>query len=256
MTAPDMHTLAGAFALDALDEHERERFQRHLAQCPSCAQEVRELRATAARLGAAVAADPPAEFADRVFAEVRVTRQDPPVAPRVSAGRSRRDRGIPRWAGMLAAAAAVIGLVLAGVSAGIAWNARNDLTVAQQQLDQARERFSPVGDLLAAPDIRVASGEAIPGGSGTVFASGSQDRMMFMGTGLPDHGPDRDYQLWLMNPDGQPRSAGIVPGGAGDGAPLLADDIGGMAKVAMTVEPRGGSPEPTSSPIFLVDLPA
>ena len=59
MTAADLHTLTGAFALDALSEREAKEFDRHLSRCPMCAQEVGELRETAARLALAVAEVPP-----------------------------------------------------------------------------------------------------------------------------------------------------------------------------------------------------
>ncbi|MDI5982443.1 RskA family anti-sigma factor, partial [Amycolatopsis magusensis] len=108
MTSPDMHTLAGAYALDALDDVERERFRRHLAECPSCAQEVRELQATAARLGAAVAEDPPPGMKAEVLASIRATRQEPPSAGGDRGGRSRRGGGAPRWVVFLTTAAAVV----------------------------------------------------------------------------------------------------------------------------------------------------
>ena len=56
----DLHTLTGAYAAHALSDGERLAFERHLAACPACAQEVRELTETAARLGTAVAARPSA----------------------------------------------------------------------------------------------------------------------------------------------------------------------------------------------------
>jgi len=41
---PEPHTLAGAYALDALTCADRAPFERHLARCPQCAQEIRGLR--------------------------------------------------------------------------------------------------------------------------------------------------------------------------------------------------------------------
>ena len=38
----DLHTLTGAYAADALSGTERLAFERHLDDCPACAQEVRE----------------------------------------------------------------------------------------------------------------------------------------------------------------------------------------------------------------------
>ena len=82
MTA-DLHTLTGAYAAHALSDAERLAFERHLDACPACAQEVRELGETAARLGAAVATPPPAALWERVRAEAAATRQLPPVVGRV-----------------------------------------------------------------------------------------------------------------------------------------------------------------------------
>lgn len=58
MSTVDLHTLTGAYALGALSEQESAEFTRHLAQCPACYQEVRELQETAARLALAVAEVP------------------------------------------------------------------------------------------------------------------------------------------------------------------------------------------------------
>ena len=50
MTADDPSLLTGAYALDALDATDRETFERHLAGCETCAEEVASLREAAARL--------------------------------------------------------------------------------------------------------------------------------------------------------------------------------------------------------------
>ena len=60
MSDPELHTLTGAYAANALDAEERDRFALHLAACADCRQEVAELRATTARLAGAVFEQPPA----------------------------------------------------------------------------------------------------------------------------------------------------------------------------------------------------
>ena len=50
MTASDIHSLSGAYALDAVDDLERAAFERHLRECEACALEVGELRETVSRL--------------------------------------------------------------------------------------------------------------------------------------------------------------------------------------------------------------
>lgn len=71
----EIHTLAGAYVLDAVTDVERDVFGDHLDDCPTCAQEVSEFLATAARLGSALAVIPHETLHARVFTEVAGTRQ-------------------------------------------------------------------------------------------------------------------------------------------------------------------------------------
>jgi anti-sigma-K factor RskA len=64
------HSLAGAYALDALEPGERARFERHLRGCAACRAEVRGFAATAAELGLAASATPPPSLKGRVLADV------------------------------------------------------------------------------------------------------------------------------------------------------------------------------------------
>jgi Putative zinc-finger len=79
-TTTGADALAGAYALDALTERDRARFERHLARCPTCAREQRGLREAAARLAAAVATEPPADLVERAAATAAQTRQLTPAA--------------------------------------------------------------------------------------------------------------------------------------------------------------------------------
>jgi hypothetical protein len=44
IAARDAHTLAGAYAMDAISGRDRVRFERHLAGCQECTQEIASLR--------------------------------------------------------------------------------------------------------------------------------------------------------------------------------------------------------------------
>ena len=55
----DLHLLAGAYVLDALDADERLRFEAHLGGCAACTTEAAELRAIAGRLAPLTAEPPP-----------------------------------------------------------------------------------------------------------------------------------------------------------------------------------------------------
>jgi anti-sigma factor RsiW len=248
----DLHTLTGAYAAHALSGGERLAFERHLAACPACAQEVRELTETAARLGAAVAARPPAVLWERVRAEVVATRQLAPVV-----GRAERHRRVERGralAGLrsgrrrlpplLAAAAA---LLVAAVS----------VTALNLGLPGRSERpVDLVAAVLGAPDARRVVA-ALPGGPGqaAVVVSREQGRAVFQASGLPPAPAARTYQLWLVDRSG-PRPAGLVEAGGGRVTRLLDGRVTGTEQVAMTVERRGGAKRPTSEPVVVVDLEA
>jgi anti-sigma-K factor RskA len=235
----DLHTLTGAYAAHALSDTERLAFERHLDTCPACAQEVRELEATAARLGAAVAAPPP-ELWDRIRAEALATRQLPPVAER---GR-RAGRRVPL---LLAAAAALLVAVLSVTALNLGLLGR---------ADRADRTADLVAAVLAAPDARRVA--ALPGGAGqaTVVVSGQRGRAVFVADGLPPAPAARTYQLWVVSRSG-PRPAGLVEvAGEGRVTRLLDGPVTGSEQVAMTVERQGGAARPTSEPVVVVDLEA
>ncbi len=90
----DLHVLTGAYAAGALDDVERRAFEQHLAECPACAEETRELQETTARLGAASAVAPRPQLKADVLARIDTVRQlPPPVGRPVPAGAAQRAGG-------------------------------------------------------------------------------------------------------------------------------------------------------------------
>ncbi|MBB5851466.1 anti-sigma factor domain-containing protein [Amycolatopsis umgeniensis] len=239
MTMPEMHTLTGAYAVDALSEMERAQFQRHLGECASCAQEVLELQMTATRLGAALAEDPPPELKRRVLAEAMATRQQPPKTRFETGERVKDRRRAPRWA-IGAAAAAIVGLAGTAVFGGIAYDNHTQLTAANERAAQYADRYAPVADVLSAADLRTGHAETSAGGGGTVMMSRAKDRLVFMAAQLPKNDPGRTYQAWLMFPGTAPKPAGLIRGGQ-DGALLVAQGLSGANGFALSVEQDGGS---------------
>ena len=188
----DLHLLAGAYALDALPEGEREEFEGHLARCDACAQEVRGFREATAQLGAAVATSPPPPLRGQVLAEIRQVRQLPPEVPDLAAERRRRARPWPRLAGALAAACLVVALIAGGLAVR-----------SQQELNRARAAGAAVAAVLSAPDARAVSGPA-SGGSATVVVSGSRGQLVFAAApAAPRAGPGPDPP----GPPASPRGA-------------------------------------------------
>ncbi|GAA0465897.1 anti-sigma factor [Streptomyces olivaceiscleroticus] len=245
MNDADLHTATGAYVLDALPEEERIRFEQHLRDCAACRQEVAELSATAARLGQAVAAVPPPELKDRVLHHIATVRQEPPpVGGDRFSGRVRR-RSLPRLALAACLAAAV---AFGGVAVWQHQEAREARSAAQQQAAE-------LAAVLAAPDARVTTGKLSDGGSGTVVVSRAQNRAAFVASGLADLPGDKVYQLWF-NDGGTMRAAGTFHPARGATATLLDGDLGKASGMGVTVEPAGGSRQPTTRPVALMDFPA
>ena len=72
----ELHELSAGYALDALEPEERDAFERHLAGCPQCQEELASFWEVAGAL--AVAADGPApspELRDRILADARAEKQ-------------------------------------------------------------------------------------------------------------------------------------------------------------------------------------
>ena len=73
----EIHALSGAYAIDALDDIERAQFERHLAECPDCRDEVDSLREASAALAEAVAAPPSDALRERILGEIATVRPLP-----------------------------------------------------------------------------------------------------------------------------------------------------------------------------------
>jgi len=249
----DPHTLAGAYAMDAVPEPDRSRFERHLAGCDSCRQEVRGLREATAALAAAAAVRPPAEFRDAVLRRAGQTRQLPPGgAPAPVAWAPARDQRRPRWRPRLVAAVAV---TLAGALAVIAVVAGVVTYGMQGRLDQAQRRDHTVAAVLSASDATMMSAPVSTGGTVTVVMSHRERALVFTAADLHALPAGESYELWLIGPAGT-RPAGMIDASARGrmAGPMVVSGLATGDSVGMTVEPAGGSPRPTSPPVLLISL--
>ncbi|GGV31267.1 anti-sigma factor [Streptomyces spectabilis] len=246
----DPHTLTGAYAVDALDDDERRMVEEHLARCPSCVQEVRELTAAAARLGLAAAAPPRRAMKDEVLRRITTVRQEaPPSRPEPrGAAAWHRVRRAPRWAlaACLTAAAALGGTAV--------WQ-QHQAEEARETARQAEERSDDLAALLAAPDARARTAKLADGARATVVVSGSRDRAALLASGMAEPPRGKVYQLWFDD-KGSMRSAGLMDRDRSTTAVLMEGPVGDATGMGITVEPAGGSAEPTSPPVALVDFPA
>ncbi|MET9390528.1 anti-sigma factor [Streptomyces sp. NPDC006624] len=250
MTTTDLHRLTGAYALHALSDEESAAFERHLAGCEACAQETAELRATAARLGLAVASAPAPGVRERVLRRIGTVRQEAPRGPaRVVPARSvRRARAMSRWA----LAACLAGVVALGGTA--VWQ-HQEAQDARDEARRATRTADAIAAVLAAPDAETRVAGLNGGGTGTVVVSRSRDQAVFAVSGMSTPPSGKVYQLWFDD-GGTMRSAGLMDPGRSEQTVLMRGAVDGASGMGVTVEPAGGSEHPTSSPVALMTFPA
>jgi anti-sigma-K factor RskA len=107
-----------------------------------------------------------------------------------------------------------------------------------------------VATVLRADDAALAQ-QDVDGGRVMLVVSRHADRMMLMAQ-LPPPPSGRTYQAWTV--DARYHSAGLLTPD-GNAAALAMDHVGSVTAVAVTVEPDGGSPLPTSEPVATVSVP-
>ncbi|MFE5503716.1 anti-sigma factor domain-containing protein [Amycolatopsis japonica] len=234
MTA-ELHTLTGAYALDAVPAEEAAAFERHLRGCLACGQEVRELRETAARLGRALATAPPPSLREATLTRVAHTRQWPPSL-------ARRGGVVKTRVALWGAAAAAVGALVFGLVT----------TTTDPGADPAQQQLASVNAVLTAPDASTVKGAER--GTTTVVTSRSQGKIVVLPGELPPLAAGKAYQVWLIGASGVHSAGLLAPDGPHRTRPVLAELPGGIDRVGITAEPAGGSPAPTVPAVVMVNL--
>ncbi|GAA5106345.1 anti-sigma factor [Alloalcanivorax gelatiniphagus] len=236
----DLHKLTGAYAVDALDDLERARFEKHLAECEDCRAEVAELRETAAMLAETVATPPPAALRESVLAGISQVRPLAPPTPEAPGASPATPAGRRAWVPFLVAAALAI---FAGLGA----------MIAQPWAEDEVPRLTAAEQVLQAPDAEEVFLDLGEAGRATVTRSKSQDRAVITTEDMVAAPDGKAYELWLMSPEDEFVPAGLMPDAA-DQTVVLDGAAAEAIAVGITVEPDGGSEQPTSEPIAVFDL--
>ncbi|MGB7819147.1 MAG: anti-sigma factor, partial [Ornithinibacter sp.] len=139
-----------------------------------------------------------------------------------------------------AAAAAAVLLAVGG----IAWSPWNG----------GEESISAIEQVSAAPDATTVKGEQ---GSLTAEVAYSRElgQSAISVNGLPPAPEGKAYQLWYFAADDSITSAGLLAtGDDGTGEQLLEGDANAATGVGVTLEPAGGSDQPTTDPLVIISL--
>jgi anti-sigma-K factor RskA len=232
MRCDDVEELAGAYALHALPLDEMAGVETHLAGCERHP-ELAELLATAAALSmTAPEMEPPAALKTRLMAAVRAEQPDTIARPREP-----RRGFLERVKGMLARPQLGYGLAAAMAAVAVA------VVIAT----------SSGGDEGTDTVVRTFSERGV---SGRVIYIPDEETAVMQVQGMEPAPEGRVYQIWAIT-DGGPASIGFFTDVPEDGPASSAMSnitLEAGQTVAVTLEPAGGSPQPTTDPLFGVEF--
>ncbi|MGH3085938.1 MAG: anti-sigma factor [Rubrobacteraceae bacterium] len=247
--------LKDAYALGALPEDELRDFEAYLAAHPERRAEVEEHASIASLLAVSPADQAPPKRLRRnvmamVKAESRGRRAERRAERRTSYWRSSLEglRGLfsPRVA--LGAAAVVV----AGL---LSWN-----VFLQSEI---RDLSGRNGELQAQIE-EVRSGQS----DGQIFAMHGQremrdseveilafegERAVLVGENMPAIPEGRTLQIWVIDDEGAKPSGLFQPNGDPVAA-VVRNPLKGANTIAVTIEPAGGSPQPTTDPMLTAQI--
>jgi anti-sigma-K factor RskA len=211
-----IHELSAAYALDALDRVDRQRFEEHLAQCGECRDDVASFQATAAALAYDVdVSAPPDALRERILERARSEQ------PRnVLQFRPRR------WALPVATGVAAVAACAALAFGLWAVSLNNEL-----------------GDRAEAIELTGADGSLLiePSGEATLIVDG-----------LGRAPAGQTFEIWVIEED-RPLPAGLFPGAPGRSVVPLSRPVPDGAVVAVTLERAGGVQKPTGDPLLTAE---
>lgn len=250
----EAHELTALYVVDALTDDETRDFETHLADCFDCQEEVADMRKVTERLSRSVETDPPASLRSAVLRGITATPQEAPTEVEPStiprAGSAARGDNVVDFARrapsrlpyLVAAAAVLLALGFGG------WGLQS-----RQDAQQASDEQAQIVSLLGAADVRTVTASGPGGSSATVVVSHADARAVFVATGMPALADNQVYELWTVH--GLPVPAGTF-GSVDDSALVTLPEAALSAdKIAVTVEPEGGSKHPTSHPIISLPVP-
>jgi anti-sigma-K factor RskA len=151
------------------------------------------------------------------------------------------------WLPYATAAAALIVAAGSGVTVWQQTQRQNqleeDLTTAQQQLDDSTR-------LMQADDLHTSTAELPKGGSVTVRSSESEQLIRLSPDDIGQPPAGKSMQMWVIGDDG-PESAGLM---TGEPVTIAGHDFSADSVFGITVEPKGGSDQPTTDPVVAISL--
>ena len=259
MNRDEIVELAAGYALGALDEDDRARFEALLdAGDVEARAALREFEATVRDVAAETAEPPPPTVKAAVMARIDAeSRSRGAVTEILSAPRATPARRSPWTVVLVGAMAAGIAAIAVGLAVSTVYDRRIDQLGRQQaQLQQELAHQQELMTILQDPATRIIALAGLPA------APDARGRMLWhakaggllVAQGLPSAPEGKAYELWAISGKDAPVPAGVFTvDGRGVGSTRVAP-VAGRGEpdtFAVTLEPAGGVPAPTGS-MYLV----
>jgi anti-sigma factor RsiW len=227
MGTDTVHDLTAAYALDALDEHERRAYEEHLAHCEQCRNELGAFSETATSLAFGVAGPaPPPQLRSRILERARAER--PNVVPLR-----------PRWA--MPAAVTAVAAVAAAIALAV-WV--SSLASKVDSLQSQRDEQERVAAVVGSPGARTLQF----GKNGRLIVARSGDAALIFSRLAPAP-RGMTYEAWVAR-KGKPEPAGTFSAGADVTSVVLDEPVPRGASVLVTQERAPGTEQPHHQPLF------
>jgi anti-sigma-K factor RskA len=244
--------LKDAYVLDALPEEERRKFEEFLAAHPERQAEIDELGAVAGLLAFSPEEQEPApELRERIMEVVEAE-----AAPRSES----RGSVFARLAGYIGARGLALGAAALLIVGLLSWNLllQNQVEDLQGQVQnsqgQVEDLQAQVQDAQAQQTQTIQlSGTWANQGADAEVASISDNKIVLVADDLPSVPEGQTCQIWVIKGDVPEPSGLFQPDGTETAAPITTPIKKGDT-IAVTVEPAGGSEQPTTDPVLSAEL--
>lgn len=151
------------------------------------------------------------------------------------------------WVAWGAAAAAIVAVAVLGVNA---WQLQQDQNELEEKLASTQQQLDDSARLMEAGDLRTSTADLPQGGSVTVFSSEKEQLIRFTPRDVTAAPAGKSMQMWVIGDKG-PESVGLL---TGKPVTIADEPFSSGSLFGITVEPAGGSKQPTTDPIVAIDL--
>ncbi len=244
---PAMLDDVAVYALGSLPASDAERVRAHLATCAECRAELQALQPAVTSLAASAEQSPGALLKARVMRTVRADAQ----AHAQAAPAKKQPSVWPAY--FVAAACFAIALVSTLMNLSLVGQLRQAQTkVAQIDRNSTGLARSLAQERATLADIMDDSARRFPVNGGEVIRV--RDKLYITLHDVPAPPRGKVYQAWTLAKGAKLMSPSLtfVPDRHGVAVISLPVDARQTAAVAVSVEPDGGSKQPTSTPTFVV----